>query len=365
MFAERYTGDERSRPAIRSFWGKWLRRLVVALIIAYPVALVIVALLLRFVGEDWWATGVALYLPRIGFALPLPVLVVAQLLLGLRKLWWVQLVAVVILVFPLMGMVMSFPRSVHEGEPVLRVLSFNVDSGYWGNDKIDAEIEKRSPDIVLLQEVQLDAYKLADVLRSRYAAVESSGQFIVASRFPILSAVDPDRLPHYGRMRSPRFMHYVIETPLGRIAFYHVHPVSPRSVFYEMRGKGGLKREILSGHILSGAAAPDVDENNRLRALQIQSASELAANETYPVIIAGDTNLPGLSHVFGRYLSNYQDGFAKVGWGFGYTFQAYRRWMRLDRILAGPELRFTSFQVGCSGASDHLCVVADLQRERP
>jgi endonuclease/exonuclease/phosphatase family metal-dependent hydrolase len=36
--------------------------------------------------------------------------------------------------------------------------------------------------------------------------------------------------------------------------------------------------------------------------------------------------------------------------------------MRIDRILASPGLRFTNFDVGCRGASDHLCVVADLSR---
>ena len=348
-----------------SFLRKWTQRIVVATAVAYPVAVAAIWLCFRYIGESWWATGVGLYLPRIGFALPLPLLVVLLLLLRLRRLLWTQLVAVGLVVFPLMGLVISFPGSLRQGEPALRILSFNVDSGYFGNDKIDAAIQAWSPDVVLLQEVQLEATKLADTLRSRYESVEPSGQFIIASRFPILAVFDPDRLPHYGRLRSPRFMHYLIDSPLGHIALYHVHPVSPRSVFYELRGKGGLKREILSGHILSGDAAVDVEENNALRSLQIQTASELAANEPYPVIIAGDTNLPGLSRVFARHLSEYQDGFAKAGWGFGYTFQSYRPWMRLDRILAGPELRFVNFKVGCPGASDHLCVVADLQRAPP
>jgi endonuclease/exonuclease/phosphatase (EEP) superfamily protein YafD len=82
------------------------------------------------------------------------------------------------------------------------------------------------------------------------------------------------------------------------------------------------------------------------------------------VVIAGDTNLPGLSHVLHRYLSRYQDGFAKAGWGFGYTFPTRPRgpWMRIDRIVASDELRFVRFRVGRSLASDHECVVADLQR---
>jgi hypothetical protein len=40
--------------------------------------------------------------------------------------------------------------------------------------------------------------------------------------------------------------------------------------------------------------------------------------------------------------------------------------MRLDRIFASPSLRFVDFQVGThTWASDHHCVVADLQRSTP
>src|SRR5258708_8276132 len=220
-----------------SFLRKWTQRIVVATAVAYPVAVAAIWLCFRYIGESWWATGVGLYLPRIGFALPLPLLVALLLLFRLRRLLWTQLVAVLLVVFPLMGLIISFPGSLRQGEPALRILSFNVDSGYFGNDKIDAAIQAWSPAVVLLQDVQLEAAKLADTLRSRYESVEPSGQFIIPSRFPILSVFDPDRLPHYGRLRSPRFMHYLIDSPLGHIALYPVHPVSPRGVFYELRGK--------------------------------------------------------------------------------------------------------------------------------
>jgi hypothetical protein len=36
--------------------------------------------------------------------------------------------------------------------------------------------------------------------------------------------------------------------------------------------------------------------------------------------------------------------------------------MRIDRILAGPELRFVHFEVGRRRASTHYCVIADLCR---
>ena len=45
---------------------------------------------------------------------------------------------------------------------------------------------------------------------------------------------------------------------------------------------------------------------------------------------------------------------------------AFAEQLSLDRIFASPSLRFVGFQVGKHHwASDHLCVVADLQKRKP
>ena len=184
----------------------------------------------------------------------------------------------------------------------------------------------------------------------------------MATRFPITSSFDPDKVPFYGRLRSPRWLEQVMETPLGPIAFYNVHPLSPREGFLALRGHG-LKREILSGRLFSGANKDISRANSGLRALQVADFAAAASEEKLPVVIAGDTNLPGMSFVLNHSLSAYQDGFAKAGWGFGYTFPTtHSPWMRIDRIFAGEQLRFAHFEVGRSLVSDHDCVVADLQR---
>jgi endonuclease/exonuclease/phosphatase family metal-dependent hydrolase len=342
---------------------RFVRRAVAALALSYPVVLLAIAALFRTVGESWWATGVALYLPRIGFALPLPFLVVLLLVSGQRRLLWSQLVALLILLFPLMGLVVRWSRSPGDS-PHVRILSFNVNSGYSGIDKIDERIRAASPDIVLLQEAYLEAEKLPDLLRAHFPVVERSTQFIIASKFPVIASVDPERLPHEGRMRSPRWMRYVVDAPFGRIAIYNLHPVSPRSAFYHLRGKG-LRREILSGRVFSGAAAADMNENSTLRSLQIEASAAHASQDDYPVVVVGDLNLPGLSRVFADYLSRFRDGFREVGFGFGYTFPSSHPWMRLDRILTSDELEVLDFEVGCEGVSDHLCVVADLKHKDP
>jgi vancomycin resistance protein VanJ len=341
----------------------WFRRFVIAIAIAYPASLLLIVVLLRWVGESWWATGVGLYLPRIAFAAPLPLIVLLLFAGGLRRLLYTQLFALVIIVIPLMGFVLPWPRSANESAPKIRVLSYNVNLLRGGGENIGQEIDRYSPDIAFLQEAYPSDEFLA-LLRARYSNVAASTQFIIATRFPIVSTTDPDKLPFFGKMRSPRFMQYVLETPLGSIAFYSVHPLSPREAFYELRGSG-LRHELLSGRFFAAQRSPAMQANSALRESQIRAVSELASQESLPVVIAGDTNLPGQSAILRRYLSSYRDGFTDAAWGFGYTFPTGRMpWMRIDRILANSELRFASFEVGRSNASDHLCVVADLQRNK-
>lgn len=345
---------------------RWAVRVVKLLAVAYPLALLGVAWAFRYVGEGWWATAVGLYLPRVAFAAPLPFVVLALVILGPRRWLWTQVASAVIFLFVLMGFVVPWPRSARPNAPIFRVLSYNIDSGRGGSGRIVQQIDAYSPDIVFLQEVG-NPDDLERLLKARYSTVSTSDQFILATRYPVVSPIEPPgKLPYLDKHRSPRFLRYAIDTPLGPIVFYNVHPVSPREALYAVRGARGLTREILSGRLFRGAARGAIAENFGLRALQVETFSEAAAKETGPVVIAGDTNLPWLSNVFGERLSAYVDGFQSAGWGFGYSFPNDRRpWMRIDRVLATHDLRFASFAVGDSAASDHRCVVAEIQRADP
>jgi endonuclease/exonuclease/phosphatase (EEP) superfamily protein YafD len=343
---------------------KWARRIAAGVAAGYSVALVLVWALLRLVGESWWVTTVGLYLPRLVLAAPLPVVAGALLMLKMRRWLWTQAAAAWLLLFPVLGFVLPGWRRGDGSAPRVRLLTCNINSALAGVEAVVAEVEQHQPDVVLLQEIghpdQLEA-----ALHLRFPTVEVSGQFALASRFAIQSKADPPKLPYYGQARSPRYLQRVLETPLGPIAFYNVHPVSPREDFAALRGHG-LRGELFTGRLFSGGSASLIGANAGLRELQVQSFAEAARAESAPVVIAGDTNLPGLSKIFGRHLASFQDAFESAGWGLGYTYPNDRKpWMRIDRILASEQLRFVGFEVGKSQASDHLCVAAELQRRAP
>jgi endonuclease/exonuclease/phosphatase (EEP) superfamily protein YafD len=344
----------------RGWLRRWLSRALIALAIGYPVSLLMVWLLLRFVGESWWATSVALYLPMLGFGAPLLPLTLLLLVARRYRLLLLQLASLWLVLVPLMGLELNWPAASTKANGSLRVLSYNANSAYGGYEALATEITRADPDLAFVQEIpEYLTPELRAKLASRYPHQHSELEFLVASKFPLVSTETPTRLPFFGKMRSPRFMRVVVASPLGRVVFFHVHTVSPRGAFYRLRGKG-LRREILSGRLFTGENAASVQELAALRALQIQALATMANQERDPVIIVGDTNLPIHSPVRRRYLGNYQDGFAEAGLGFGNTFPSKHPWMRIDLILASQALHFTRFEVGSGLASDHRSVMADV-----
>lgn len=327
--------------------------------VAYPVALLLIWLALRFIGERWWPTTVGLYLPRLELALPLPLLVAALAKWGPRRLLVTQAAALLLLI-PVLGWTWSFPPAAAPGARPLRVLTYNINKGRFGYDGIVQVIQGAQADVVLLQEAEEnEAQDLAPRLPGY--EVRSNGQFVIASRFRILEELAPPRVAYQGISHSPRFMRYRLETPEGIVQVYSVHPPSPRAGLEEFRGEG-LRHEIQSGRLLENAKAMRlISTIAGLRMAQMRAVAEDAARSPHPVIIAGDTNLPDLSWAYAQTLGGFQDSFRAAGRGFGYTFPAKHPWMRIDRILSDGRFQFLRSRVIRSRASDHDALVADLQ----
>jgi len=328
------------------------------LAIGYPVALLMFIVSLRLVGERWWGTTIALYLPRFPFALPLLPLIVAIVWIGPRRLLWTQWVAFALLLF-LTGFRVAWPTAPTPGALPLRIVSCNINGGALGLKRILKPLLARNPDIIVLQEVGADSYAGLRKLVPGYT-VEELGQFWLASRFPVASVNGP-RTEINGLPSMP-FVQYRIMTPAGPITLFNVHPISPRDGLQSVRGDG-FRHQILRGDLFNTRAREVVAQNTSFRLAQLRAYAESAHQVTGPVIIAGDTNLPELSWAFAQWLGDFSDGFAKAGSGFGYSYPSPRNpWMRIDRVMADERhVRFRSFEVINQYISDHDAVTSDLE----
>jgi vancomycin resistance protein VanJ len=240
------------------------------------------------------------------------------------------------------------------------VLSFNVDSGLASVPRIALAIERIGADIVAVQEAKGATAELQAALAKHYRYVEERPYSLIASRFPIVEATEHEKIAIGDWPRSPRFQRHVLQLPSGRLAFYNVHPISPRGALNIHRFRHAF-HAFRTGQAVNQESVSALEYNVELRRLQIEGVSRLARAERGPVILAGDFNLPALSQVFQSNLGGFQDGFRVAGAGFGYTFPARFPWMRLDRVLTSYDLRIVDFDVGCAGLSDHHCVIAEIR----
>ena len=333
--------------------------------VGYPVSLAGVVLAFRFIGEQWWVTLAALYLPRIGFALPLPFIVVL--------LWWLraprrylvlQVLSVYLLVFPLMGFSLGIGRWLSpSSSPAIRVMSFNVSHARHGVSAVLAQAREFGADIVLLQDSGAGMVQpLMKALQDWQ--VNHAGEFLLATRFPIRSTYVPPALDYPQGTGGAHYVLYTLDTPVGLVDVFNVHPITPRPGLEEVRGRG-LREELASGRLLAGKASGAVEWSAFRRRRQVAGIAERAARSPNAVIIAGDTNLPGLSWILGENFGRYRDAFAQAGLGFGYTFPARRPWMRIDRVLFNDRLRAIEYRAGPVTLSDHRSVFAALARSTP
>ena len=249
----------------------WIRLTVRALALAFPVLLATFAAVLSFVGESWWVSTAALYLPRLAFLLPLLLLVGLLVLTNELEWIWTQAVAALVLLFPVMGLVVPLPhlpRPATADRPHVRVMSYNINSGAAGVGALMDEVDHYSPDVLVLVEIGA-VEELIHALKTRYPTVGGAGQFLTASRYALVSRVDPERVAYGGRQRSPRFLVETLDTPLGVMTFYVVHPISPRDDLPALAGTHGFRTLFGAGHLIATDGPSRVEANSGLREAQI------------------------------------------------------------------------------------------------
>jgi vancomycin resistance protein VanJ len=229
------------------------------------------------------------------------------------------------------GLTVSLPRGVEEGRPRIRLLTYNVFFGKLGRDALLEEIAAVDADIVVLQAAN---DSMGERLAARFPARQTrqTGELIVSSRFPIREVT-------FGGVEA-LFARYVIETPSGALAVVNVHPPSSRAVLFDHS---------------------EVTEDVARREARLAAAVASAKESGLPFVVAGDTNVPDLGGTARRQLRGLDDAFREAGNGFGWTFPAKYPWMRLDRVLGGPKIRFVAVEVGKQGASDHRPLVVELE----
>jgi endonuclease/exonuclease/phosphatase (EEP) superfamily protein YafD len=308
--------------------------------------------------ERWWFAGVNMFLPQLLWAGP--GLVLLPLTARYARRWmWLPLATMLFVAGPLMGFSWSrqpVPRDVPGGVP-LRVMTYNVQ--LWQREyapNIVTEIREADPDVLVLQDARAASNTVLDEFLKNLK-VASFGQYIIASKFPIVDPVVGD-ISYRGETHT--FLRARINVHGQDVVVSTAHFATPRDALSAFRSP-----RFLASPEFWEVGVSSIRRNMSDRMVQARALADALRHLDGPLIVGGDLNAPPPS-LASRTLtdSGLVDAFAAGGRGYGYTFghslRLRRSFLRLDRILVSRHFAVVASHVGSATGSDHRPVIADV-----
>ena len=331
---------------------RWSARCAVALVSACVVTLEVSN---KIGPEAAWPLALLQYIPYIFLLLPALAAVALSLALGRR--WRVVSISCFV---AFVTIVMGFELNASDQNAKrTRLMTYNAKAylavkGPEGMWPIKFEIDQYDADIVVLQ----DAGSLVTMLNAMPEVAQvmfgsrklyTFGQYVVASRYSLRDC-RPGSISF--RENPHTYVRCVVDINGREIDLFTAHFLSPRD------GLNAIRHEQLGG-------ISEWKQNVADRMVQAQSLARDLKASSRPVIVAGDLNAPEHSLAIQTLLeSGVRDAFSSAGKGFGYTYGhslwPYISFVRIDHILASPQIGVADCFVGAAKSSEHLAVIADL-----
>jgi len=265
------------------------------------------------------------------------------------KAWAVPVLALLLLVSPLVGAITwRVPEAVPgEGLPI-RIMTYNLHNGFNTNGHLDMEalaqvIEESDPDIVALQEI--------------------SRGWVISGRLDMLMWLSQRlRMPYiFGPTADPIWGNAILSR--YPIAGYTQHELPPRDIRL-LRGFTAVQVDVGNGTQLQLIATHfhDPEGATDIRQLQSQAILDFWDGAGLTVLL-GDLNAkPDDREMEMLRQAGLVDAAAAVEGTPALTFSSAGLYQRIDYIWVSPDLKVSDVQVPMSTASDHLGVVAVIDK---
>lgn len=337
-----------------------VRRILLVINVFYLFFLICYSVCIEILGQRWWLTAVASYLPQNIWLIPLFFIAFLNICF-FRRLLIVSLICALVWFVFISKFNIGFSKN-FEGTKIV-VLTNNI--GQDNKESLSPFIKSQNPDIILLQE----AFGRGRQFTNSFPQFMhfQIGEFAILSKFKVLNATNitmPDK-PY--RVLCARFE---IDFSSNRVAIYNVHIPSPRS---DLNRAFGLR--LFAGMIgvfyRSGrfeSIKSEFDESWKQRNILYEHLMEVLRNEKLPFVVAGDFNIPNYGPIYRELTRIMTDSFEKCGIGWGYTFPGDTRnpislfgpWIRIDYVFAGKGFSPISVSTESKRRSQHRAVSACL-----
>jgi endonuclease/exonuclease/phosphatase family metal-dependent hydrolase len=238
----------------------------------------------------------------------------------------------------------SAPVSGQE-ETDLKVMTFNIQSGIQGLDKVAEVIRSAAPDIVALQEVDVRSLRASGLDQPAVLAERTGLPYYAHFRTTSLFGGD------YGVALLSRFpLESVRQHPLPVVA-----GTEPRTVAHALVKVNGQEVSVYVTHLTRRPF------NNAIRVRQSVAILALLDQDPRPKLLMGDLNDTPESSSLRLFKRELMDVFARRGEGSAITYPLpLIPSLRLDYVLASDRFMPRRSKVLNVRASDHYPVVAEL-----
>jgi endonuclease/exonuclease/phosphatase (EEP) superfamily protein YafD len=229
--------------------------------------------------------------------------------------------------------------ALHDGQPVLRVITLNCANFSFGDPSKD--IAAWEPDILLLQDAFPHQVRhIADTLFAGLGDYRTHKTNGIVTRWKILREV---------RNPSQRDQQISVSLPSG--ASLEVVNVHLATAATDLRL---WKRATWAAH----------RDNRALRRKELTLTQQILEQTTNfpntPTLFGGDFNSPASDIVHRQLDRDFEDAFATAGTGWGNTFQRRLPILRIDHLYATRHLTPVRCHTITTRHSDHRMVVADF-----
>lgn len=348
-------GLRRCRFAAHQF-ATTMKGILRAVTLPYVALLVAMLAGMSFIGERNVLTATMLFLPIHGWILPAVVLLAVCLV-------WDRLLAVFVAVliawFVLGYLQPEYNDWLPRQKDDVTVVSCNLGTNRLQDLK--PFIDREKPDLIAFQEVNNRRHEIAQAFPGYQ--MEGIDQFPLLSRRPIRDArvVEATGL----RRREPRAARYELDYHGRRIAFYNVHMETPRELLASAYRHPGI---LILGQFSAwhGQSTASLNAGWENRVAQIDELVAILRQESLPMLVVGDFNMPRQGVNYPKLRRVLMDAFHVRGRRFGNTFPCDRSpplsflapWSRLDYQFASPDWKICYFNLERGRKAQHCATAA-------
>jgi len=369
--AEATLRQDPAMPLKRSAWSCYRVMRLLTRFVTWFYLLPFGLLLLGFHqwGQSNLTTAALMYIPQWVLIVPAVLLLLPVLIFDWKSLPFL-LAASAFFVHSHLGFQIGPSKQDANGIKSLatvRVMTWNRGQGKGAS--LQAIKKDLYPDFVLLQDsVGKTSYYKTTAEYGEFSAVSGAGEFVMLSRWPILSTelLGIDRAEN-GAFSPGRAARFVVLAAGARCAIYSVHLQTPRGALES------YKRGAFLYGLIGLPGTPWEEKKKSYQAFwdrQMRISREIADRiraETIPVIVCGDFNTPTFGPIYDDYASTLQDAHLVAGSGCGYTFPGdtrnplalFQPWLRLDQLFASDHWEIRRCQT-IDVQAQHLPVVAEF-----